>query len=92
MCPWFTVTESGLNLILTLKPAIQIPAARASGTTTIKTAASVSPDTILNTAINISKGAAKIMTQPLPMAYRLAITIFGLALWFHMAAPPPSSA
>ena len=50
------------------------------------------PETILNTENESIKGAAKIMTQPATMAYPRAITIFGLGLWFHMAAPDSSSA
>jgi len=54
--------DSVLNLIMVEKPAIQIPDPRTMGTTTIKTAAPVSPDTILNTENDSIRGAAKIMT------------------------------
>ena len=65
--PRVTVMDSVLNLIVAEKPAIQIPDPRTMGTTTIKTAAPVSPDTILNTENDSIRGAAKIMTQPATM-------------------------
>lgn len=65
------------RVIVEIKPAIQIPAPARIGTTTINTAALVSPDIILITTNESSKGAARIMIRPIMGTYHFLIPIFG---------------